>query len=236
MTPYFLDLLLFYKTKYWKYALRQRPVEFFSTKVIAVLLILLLLVQAGLAVYLPGTALFPLRHLSFGQLFGSGLVINLARLFYFPAGCQRDIKRGVYFLYPVSGYTLNNMRIVEGLFSIFFLVSCNLLVLPAFSWSLVYGLAFPVLVVFLYLLSLFIYDVVMLIFGKLWLLALILVLFYPLLPLFRAGYHGLNHFMQTDLPARPGRVVTATLLLSGIIYFLDTRILIFTSIKRIPHE
>ena len=235
MTPYFLQLLFFYKTRYWSYSLQRRPVVFILSKGFAILLATLFLVQVAFAFTLEPEDMLPIRQLSFGKLFASGLLLNLGRLFYFPSGYQRDIKRGRYFLYPLSGYALNNLRIVEGSFSMSFLTACNLLVLPLFALSPVYGIFLPAIVLVLNLLTLFIYDLTMLIFERLFLFVLALLLVIPVF-VFKTPVSELTHFVQVAIPARPGTIVTATVLLLGLLYYLDTQLLILTSVKNAPHE
>jgi len=235
MTPYFLQLLFFYKIRYWRYSLQRRPVVFILSKGFAILLAGLLLVQVTFAFTLQAGDMLPFRQFSFGKLFASGLLLNLGRLFYFPSGFQRDIKRGRYFLYPLSGYSLNNLRIMEGSFSISFLTACNLLILPLFALSPVYGIFLPAIILVLNLLTLFIYDLTMLIFERLFLFVLALLLATPVF-LFKTPVSGLVRFVQAAIPAKPGTIVTATVLLLGVLYYLDTQLLILTSVKNAPHE
>jgi hypothetical protein len=235
MIPFFLELLLFYKIRYWRYSFRRRPVPFVVSKAIAILLIGLLVVQVVLAFTLSTEEMLQLRQLSLPKLFVAGLLLNLGWLFYFPSGCQRDIKRGKYFIYPVSGYTLNNWRIMEGLFSISSLIACNLLVVPLFARSLAYGISLPAFASVIFLLALFIYDLTMLIFERLFLLAITLLLA-GLIYVFRTVFPGWHQLIQKVAPAQPATIVTVLLLLAGLVYYFDTRMLILTSVKNAPHE
>jgi len=236
MTPFSLDLLLFYKTRYWKYSLRKRPVQFVLGKGMQLLLALFLLAQLTGYFFISTADLLPFRRLPLEPLFLAAIVLSLAGLLYFPADCHRDVKKGVYYVFPVSGYTLNNMRIFEGLSSILFLCSCNLLVLPMISRSPVYGLFLPVVALLLFLVSLLIYDVIMIVFGKLWLLIPVLILILLTFFVPHAEYLRLAGMLRKAIPGRQIILIPVVLLLSAVTYILDTRLLITTTIKRIPNE
>jgi hypothetical protein len=233
--PYFCELLLFYKIRYWKYSFQNSPVLFIAGKGGVALLLLLIVVQIFLGYMLSPQELVTLRHLSFFKIFLSGWALNLSRLFYFPGACQKDIKKGVYFLYPVSGYDLNNMRILESLFSLSFLLCCNLWVLPAFAWYGRYGILFGILAFFQQLLALLAYDVVIWLFSKIYFLALSFIFLLAMTFLLRNKVFVLVDFLQASSSTAIMGYIPGILLASGIIYLLDTRIFIFTNIKKLPN-
>ena len=233
MTP-FLDLFFFYKTRYWKYLLRTRPVIFVLSRAIKLSLFLLVLTQMGFAYTVEKAGLEGFRQLSMEKLIMTALVLNVAGNLYFPAKYHQDIKKGRYYLFPVSAYTLNNLRIVESLSSISFLSSVNLLVLPAFSQSLVYGCFLPVSALCLCLVSQFISDLIMVILGKFWIFFLVLVL--GGIALTGTADKVLAGVLGVLESATPGTGIIALVALSGIVYFIDTQLLRLSSIKNVPHE
>lgn len=234
--PYFFELLLFYKLRYWKYSFQRRPMSFLTGKIAAAALLALLSFQLILGCMLSSREVHLLHQVSIPKLLLAGLLIDLSGLFYFPAPCHRDIRKGVYFLYPVSAAVLNNMRMLESACSIFSLISCNLIVLPVFALDGGHG--FPlllVLVTLLQLLSFMIYDLVMLIFGKVYLLTL--CMFLLLMGIFLAAKKAaaIGAVLHAAEALGMAGCLALGVLAAAILYFADRAIFFTTTIKKMPH-
>ena len=236
MTAHFLDCYFFYRARYWEYALQKRPVLSVMAWGIKIVLVLLILAQMIFALNMSASNLAAFRQLSSGKVFLSGLLLNLARNVYFPGRCHQDIKRGLYYLYPVSGYTLNGWRMLETSSSVIFLVSVNLLILPVLARGPAYGFALPMLALVLCLLSLFFSDVATVIFKNVWLFVALLVLFGAVYFLWPAAHTNYSNWLENLVLASPAAGVAVLLAVSILLYLLDSLLLTYTSIKHVPHE
>jgi len=238
--PYFLQLLVFFKTRCWKGLLQKKPVLLVADKCIAVLLVLLCGVQLvyGHTWVQAGAAAF--NNISLGRALLLALLINVCGLLYFPGACAKSIGRGLYHVYPVSAYELNGMRIIEGLFAKTFLASINLLIIPVFLAcppGAVFLAAVPATVFLLRIMSVLLYDLLVYAAKAPYGLALLLLVS-------AAGY--------IMLMAKPGNTwpvwllketrfsfsaakLGGLLLATAVLFMVDTRLLARNTVNKLKH-
>lgn len=162
--PYLLNLLFFFKVKYWKALLQQTPVLFVMDKLVAFFLLLLCVFQLLYCGEWAQTGAAAFKNSSLGKAFVPALLANLCQLFYFPGACFKSISKGAYYIYPISAYELNGMRITEGLFAKTFLLTVNLLMLPVFlhcRTTSLFVCTMVTMALLLKIMALLVYDLVM---------------------------------------------------------------------------